>query len=159
MYRNSLNIEKVSVSYLHTDMSHSVYAAYKLSVILNTGYLVTNARYCVYSIVAPLYILFAGEWRNTEGKTFSSNIDSELQQHNAEYLLECQALCQQNSACVAITYNDNRPSDKTDCILRNITKNGLSQDEFKDKAAVDYYELVGKSINSINISNFSGRSK
>ena len=105
-----------------------------------------------------LYILFAG-WRKTEGKTFSSNIVSALQQHNAEDFLECQALCDQNSACVAITYNENSPSNTNDCILRSRTKDELSsEDDFIDSTA-DYYDHEGKAINSINISHFSSRSK
>ena len=98
-------------------------------------------------------------WYKTEGKTFSRNSGSTLEEHNAKDLLECQVLCQNHSRCVAITYNDNRPIAQNDCILRSITKDQLSsQDDFIDSTA-DYYELGGKSINSINISHFSSRSK
>ena len=95
-------------------------------------------------------------WHKTTGRTFSRSIDSQLGQYNAKDLQECQDVCQHYSECVAITYSEDRPSDKIDCILRKITKDGLSQDEFKRRVDVDYYEKpTGKSINSINISNFN----
>ena len=88
-------------------------------------------------------MLFAeGEWRKTEGKTFSRSIASKIEQRTDIDLQECQHACQENSECVAITYNE----DKRLCILRRRTKDGLSEDEFIDRDGVDYYEFVGKSM-------------
>ena len=86
----------------------------------------------------------AVEWRKTEGKTFSSNFRrSEIEQRDGIDLQECQNVCQENSECAAITYNE----DRRLCILRRRTKYGLSEDTFIDRDGVDYYELVGKSMN------------
>ena len=86
----------------------------------------------------------AVEWRKTEGKTFSSNFRrSEIEQRDGIDLQECQNVCQKNSECAAITYQE----DRRLCILRRRTNDRLSENVFVDRNGVDYYEFVGKSMN------------